>query len=62
MNKIEWLKNEIKMYSEMVQILEMRPEHDGANHRKDYKKYIEKCKQEIIEAENRERDEVSFTI
>ena len=49
MNKIEWLKNEIKMYSEMVQILEMRREHDGANHREQYRKYIEKCKQEIEE-------------
>lgn len=49
MNKIEWLKNEIKMYSEMVQILEMRPEHDGANHREQYRKYIEKCKLEIEE-------------
>ena len=49
MNKIEWLENEIKMYSQMVDILEMRPEHDGANHRNDYKKYIDKCKREIEE-------------
>lgn len=49
MNSIEWLENEIKMYSQMVSILEMRPEHDGANHRKEYKKYIDKCKREIEE-------------
>lgn len=49
MSKETWLQNQINLYTELVKLLDMRPEHDGADHRKEYRKYIEKCKQELKE-------------
>lgn len=49
MSKEEWLIANIILYSELVDIMDNCPSLDGANHRKEYREFIDKCKQELSE-------------